>query len=291
MRCCQHRPGTSRTRVVPCVSSLLPMVATFLVTSCGTPAGTGKPEAQSAPSKEALYQRGHLLYASGKFDSAAVLLRDAIALDSSYVDALQDLGMLCYDRAMQENPARGASRTRELREARRYLAHVEQLGTTDAAVYERLCEISVALDDDRSFLLYARKDAERFPFDRQYYNLGLACFNAGEYREVVNYQKTAIEIFPHSPFLGGYYRQMGRAYMKQDRDQTAQRVLETGLAAVDDLLAGQRQTTSWTAENLRRLSDDRVAILQLLRRLYQTYRFEQKLKDTERLLGEAGAQR
>ena len=271
---------------------ILPAFAALFLMSCGAPESANRDGSSPASlSKEALYQTGHRLYATGNYDSAAVVLQRAVALDSTYGDALTELGLLHYDLAMVERSAQSKTKVKNLRQSLNYLARAEALGTSDAAVYERLCEVAVALNDDRSFLRYAKKDAERFPFDRQYYNLGLAYFNAGEYPNVVKCQKEATVKFQNSPYLGAYYRQMGRAYMKQDRDQTAQRILEAGLQAVDGLLAVEHKGKNPPADRLKRLSEDRTAILQLLRRLYQTYHVDDKLRDTERLLNEAGAMR
>jgi tetratricopeptide (TPR) repeat protein len=242
-------------------------------------------------SKETVYQTGHRLYLTGALDSARVLLERAVAMDTSYADPATDLGALHYDLAMAVKDEHSPARTARLKDALRWFARAERLGNTDAAVYERLCEISVALDDDRSFLRYARKDAERYPFDRQYYNLGLACFNAGEYQNVIKTQKDAVEKFRQSPYLGGFYRQMGRAYMKMDRDQSAERTLETGLKSVDTRMAGVKREKEARSEDLGRLAEDRIAILQLLRRLHQTYHADAKLQEVERLLKEAGALR
>jgi tetratricopeptide (TPR) repeat protein len=214
-----------------------------------------------------------------------------LQLDSAHVDALTDLGMLHYDLAMAQKPDENKAKNSYLREARGYLARAEHISTVDDAVYERLCQISLALEDDRSFLTYAKKSAERFPFDRQYYNLGLAYFGVGDFQNVVKSQKEAIQKFPQSPYLGGYYRQLGRGYMKIDRDQTAQRNLETGLSAVDARLKAEVKEHGSASDAARRLADDRSAILQLLRRLYQTYHFDDKLKDVERLLNEADSRR
>ncbi len=264
-------------------------VLALVVASCGGSNESGVATSESPLTRrDRLFREGHQLYMTRSYDSAAVVLGNVLAIDSSFVDALSDLGMLHYELAMAAGSDAGKARNRHLIQARDYLARAEQVSTPDEGVYERLCEISVTLGDDKGFLRYARKSADRFPFERQYYNLGLAYFGVGEYQSVVRTQKDAIEKFKKSAYLGGYYRQLGRAYMKLDRDQTAQRTLEAGLNAVDGRL-GASGSDRPAADAVRRLTDDRNAILQLLRRLYTTYHLDDKLKNVERRLSEAGA--
>ena len=285
LRAVAGTPGAaSDTRLCAFV---LASASALVLSSCGTGGLTGGLEAPPE-TKEAVFQQGHRLYLAGSYDSAQVLLLQAASMDSSYADPVTDLASLHYDRAMAEKE--GPSRVAHLKDAFRIFARAERLGNTDASTYERLCEISVALKDDRSFLRYAKKTAERYPFDRQFYNLGLAYFNAGEYLNVVKSQKEAAEKFKQSPYLGGFYRQMGRAYMKMNRDQTAERTLESGLKAVGVRIAAMKKENGGV-ENAQRLADDRVAILQLLRRLHQTYHADAKLQEVESLLKEAGALR
>ncbi len=281
-----RRPGREALAGSLCV------VVALLVSSCGPGGAPRTPESSPAPAtSEMLYRQGHRLYQTGSLDSARILLQRAAAMDSSYADPVADLAALHYDLAMAEKDGQAPSRKAELRQSLQYFARFEKLGGTDASTYERLCEISVALDDNRSFLRYAKRSAERYPFDRQYYNLGLAYFDAGEYQGVVKSQKEAAERFRESPYLGGFYRQMGRAYMKLDRDQTAERTLEAGLKAVDARMAGVGKAKGAASDDSRRLGEDRIAILQLLRRLHQTYHADAKLQEVERLLKVAGALR
>ena len=282
--------STSRCTIVR--YALWLVVLGVLLISCGTPDVTRESATSTArTSRDLLYREGHQLYMTGNLDSARTVLREVLQLDSTHVEALTDLGMLHYDLALAQKPGESKAKILNLREARGYLARAERVGTPDDAVYERLCQISLALDDDRSFLTYARKSAERFPFERQYYNLGLAYFGVGDYQNVVKSQKEAIQKFPQSQYLGGYYRQLGRAYMKIDRDQTAQRNLETGLSAIDARFTAEVKEHGSTSDAARRLADDRRAILQLLRQLYQTYHFDDKLKNVDRLLNEADSRR
>jgi len=265
-------------------------LASGLFASCGSSGNTsGDAGLSTAALRNELFRKGHHLYLVHSYDSADVVLRKALNIDSSSVDVLTDLGMLHYDMAMEDNEGAAQARNRNLRESSGYLSRLDALGTSDESVYERLCQISVTLGDDRGFLKYAKRSAERFPFERQYYNLGLAYFGVADYQNVVRTQKEAIDRFKQSAYLGGYYRQLGRAYMKIDRDQTAQRSLEAGLSAVDDRLAALKATHGATGDAVKRLTEDRTAILQLLRRLYQVYHFDDKLKSVERRLSEAGA--
>ena len=273
---------------------LMPIVAAFVFASCGAAertSGDVDPAVVHLKVRNGLYHEGHQMYLTGNFDSAQVLLGRAAGMDSSFIDPLAELGMLHYDLAMAEKSDQSKTRASHLREAREYLARVEVLGTSDEAVYERLCEITVALNDDHAFLKYARKSAERFPFERQYYNLGLAYFGVGDFQNVVISQKEAIVKFGQTQYLGGYYRQLGRAYMKLDRDQTAQRTFEAGLTVLDARLHGLARDHGTGTAATKRLSDDRVAILRLLQRLYLTYHVDDKLKSVEQLLSEAGEQR
>ncbi|HEX9007573.1 MAG TPA: hypothetical protein VF889_09775 [Bacteroidota bacterium] len=278
-----------RARAIPW---LLVGALTLPLSACGPGGGTRAPETPAAAvTKEQLYQQGHRLYQTGALDSARAVLERAAALDSSYAEPVADLAQLHYDLAMAEGDEHASSRKAEYRRSLQYFARLEKLGNTDAATYERLCELAVALGDDRSFLRYAKRNAERYPFDRQYYNLGLAYFNAGDFQSVVRTQKEAAERFGSSPYLGGFYRQMGRAYMKLNRDQTAERMLESGLKAVDTRMTGARKEKGSSSDDYRRLTEDRIAILQLLRHLHQTYRDEAKLQEVEKLLKDAGALR
>ena len=139
--------------------------------------------------------------------------------------------------------------------------------------------------DPHGFLKYAKKNAELYPYDRQYYNLGVAYFGVEDWAGVLKSQREASEKFRESQYTGAYHRQMGRAYMKMDRDQTAERTLEAGVKAVDGVLAGVRKAGS---EERKRLQDDKIGMLLLLRRLHITYRESEKLAQVERQLREAG---
>jgi tetratricopeptide (TPR) repeat protein len=157
-------------------------------------------------------------------------------------------------------------------------------------VYERLCELSVALGDEQGFARYARKSAERYPYDRQYYNMGIALFGIDDWAGVVTSQKEAIDKFPRSQYVGSFYRQLGRAYEQQKRDQTAERTFTAGIQVVDDRIADLKRPGSdaKSAEKIRRLTDDKIAMLLSLKKLHQTYKASEKLEQVERQLREAG---
>jgi tetratricopeptide (TPR) repeat protein len=225
-----------------------------------------------------------------QFPDAEENLRRAVALDSAYVDALVDLASLAYDQAIREEGETNPRRLEKFRVSRGFFARAEALGYHDASAYERLGELSVALEDERGFLKYARKSAEQYPYDRQYYNLGLAYYGVGDWQGVVKSQKDATEKFKQSPYLGAYYRQTGRAYMKLDRDQTAERTFVAGVAAVEARLASIRKLGGEYRgrDDFRRLSDDKIGILLLLKRLHTTYKAADKLEQVDRQLKEAG---
>jgi len=238
---------------------------------------------------ETLYGEGHAYYVDRNLDSAAAVLRRAVAADSGYVPALTELADVQYELAMRMSTEDDPARLSLFRSARSCLVRLEALGNGESGLYERICELSVALSDNRSFLKYAKKNAEKFPFDRQMYNLGLAYYQTADYPSAVRVLREASEKFKSSSYIGGFYRTLGLAYMRQDRDQTATRTLETGLQAVDKKLAEVRPAgQNPSSPEIRRLSDDRIAILMTLRKLFTTYKEQQKLERIERLLRDAG---
>jgi tetratricopeptide (TPR) repeat protein len=275
--------GIKRTGVAGVMATGL----TIMVSSCSTTREAAKPT--GSVTKEEWYRQGHQLYLARQLDSADATLRQASSIDSLYAAPLSDLASLNYELGMQV-PEKSPLRVERFRTARSCFARVEALGIDDAEVYERLCELSVVLGDGRGFLKYARKNAERYPYDRQYYNLGLAYFGAEEYQNVIKTQKEATEKFKESPYVGAFYRQLGRAYMKIGRDQTAERVFDAGLLAVDRRIAELKKSggDDKSGEPYRRLMDDKVGMLVSLRWLHQTYRATEKLERVERELKEAG---
>lgn len=234
---------------------------------------------------ESLVAEGRRQRAAQEFDSAAQSFSRALSLDSTFRPARRQLADLRDDLAR-----RGTKDRRVLRAAREALADLERRGEADGEDYERLCELCVLLGDTAEFLGYAQKNAAAFPFDRQYFNLGVASLQARDYAGAVKAMKEAKEKFPASEFLGGFYRQLGDAYAGMDRDQTAERTYTAGVTAVEGRLAAMRREGRLPANDpvARRLSDDRRAMLLALRKLHQLYQAPDKLKDVERRLREAG---
>ena len=255
----------------------------LLLASCGP---SREAEKNTAETRESVYLRGHQLYLTMHMEEAEKELLRAAAMDSAYRDPLVDLGSLCFDLGVKEE---GERRMEKFRKARGFLARAEDLGYREAAAYDRLCEICTELEDVHGFLKYAKKNAERYPYDRQYYNLGVAYFGVDDWAGVVKSQREATERFRDSRYIGAYYRQMGRAYMKMDRDQTAERTFVAGVQAADAMMAGVKKSGGGTgSEEYRRLQDDKIGMLLLLKRLHTTYREAEKLAQVERQLREAG---
>jgi tetratricopeptide (TPR) repeat protein len=255
------------------------------IPGCGPSGGAGRPAASERVDE--LYTLGHQYYTDRNLDSAAAMLGRAVEVDSGYVPALSDLAEVQYARGMELPDEKNPTRLSRLRVARTLLARLEGLGDTNAVIYDRLCELSVALEDNRGFLRYARRYADKFPYDRQFYNLGVAQYQNGDYAAAAKTMKTATDKFKASPYLAGFYREMGLAYMKLDRDQTAVRTLESGLSAADSRLVEMKKSES-SPTDIRRVNDDRTGILMTLRKLYVTYKDQPKLENVERLLREAG---
>jgi tetratricopeptide (TPR) repeat protein len=237
---------------------------------------------------EQLAAEGHELYLRQEWDRAEELLEAALAIDSSSLPVVKDLASLHYERATFAGGRDSIARRRDLAASRKYFARLEAAGVTDADVYERLCETSVALGDAKGFLRAAKAYARQYPYDRQYYNLGLAQFGAGEYQETIRSQKEAIEKFPRSEYIGGFYRQLGHAYMKVDRDQTADRTLSAGLNATHRKMSELGEGGESNRGAYERLSNDKIAILLMLKKICQTYKFNDRMEGIDRQLKEAG---
>lgn len=263
-------------------------VALLVVIGCGPSAETAKKETAVPATKEELFQAGHRLYLQRQYDSAAVLLSRAVSLDSTFSDAIADLASLYYERASAEHVA--TKKAEYCRRARDYYVKLEAFGSTDADTYERLCEIADALNDHRTFLVYAQKNARLYPYDRQYYNLCVAYFAVADYQSVIKVCKEAIERFPSSPFIGTFYRQLGRGYMKVDRDQTAERTFYTGLSVIEKRMNDiRKRSASYDASpEYQRMKDDAIGILTSLKYLHTTYKASEKLAEVEKKLKELG---
>jgi tetratricopeptide (TPR) repeat protein len=272
------------------IRSLRLLSVAACLAGCSSPGSVEK--TTSLASKEAYYERGHQEYLRLEYDKAEQDLLQAISLDSSYGEPMVDLGALAYDRAKQETDEKSTRRLEQFKKSRQFYMRGEASGQRDAAVYDRLCEIANILDDGPGFLKYAKMSVGRYPFDRQYYNLGLAYFGVSDWAGVINSQKEAIEKFRESAYLGGFYRQLGRAYMKVDRDQTAEKQFSLGVRAVDLRLAAlQKRGRTEVAIEVKRLQEDRIAILLLLKRLHTIYKEQEKLQEVERQLRDAGDSR
>ncbi len=274
------------------IGKLLGLIVTasaLLLAACSSSVETPKPPPASAlATKEMIYQEGHRLYADQRFDSASVLLRKSAAMDSTYEAPLTDLAEMYYLLGLRQEG--GKIRRQYLKESQHFFAQLETLGRNDAEIYERLCEVSNMLEDRQGFLKYAKKSADAFPYDRQYFNLGLGFFNVGDYQSVIKTQKIATQKFAGSPFIGGFYKYLGRAYMKVDRDQTAERTFGAGVEAVDTKL---RQLAALggdlkSSEDYRRLLNDKIDMLLLLKKLHEIYGAKEKLQAVERQLRDAG---
>lgn len=261
--------------------------AMMLLSSCRPAEEVARPA--PPPSRADILREGHRLFLLQRRDSAEVLLREVLTMDSTCRPALQDLAEIGYERAKLLERTNPGAHDAAMRAAFGHFVRLEALGSDEGQTYERLCELALGLKDQRAFLLYAKKNAERFPYDRQYYNLGIAFYEAGEYAACVKSQKEALEKFRESMYIGGFYRQMGRAYMKMDRDQTAERTLAAGVEAADARLARMaRPARGESPDGVGRLTDDKIGMLLLLKRLHTIYRANDKLQNVERQLKDAG---
>ena len=268
---------------------LLPAVLVSAWIACGPAPETVKPPVV-LDTKEALYNLGHQLYVEQNFDSADVYLKRASAMDASYLAPLNELAQIHYTLGMQQPGEKNPKRLDHFKKSFGYFTKLESQGSRDSEIYERLSELSNALDDNKALVKYAKKNAEAYPYERQYINLGFAYFQAGDFQNVIKSQKDAVEKFKMSTYIGSFYRQLGRAYMKIDRDQTAERTFDAGLKAVDAVIADIQKTNSGykSSEEYHRLVDDKTGMLIYLKTLHQTYRAVDKLEKVEQQLKELG---
>ena len=260
-----------------------------VISGCGPTAETPRPEpAPTLVSREEVYLAGHQLYLESQYDSAAVLLRRAYKMDTSVVEPVRDLAQLHYEWAMRA-PEKSRERTQRLRTARTYFVRLDALGDRTSDVYERLCEISVGLNDDGSFVRFARKNAELYPYDRQLFNLARAYFEVEDFQSVIKSTKESIDRFKRSPYITSYYRLLGRAYMKIGRDQTAEKTLAAGVKEAEARLAALRTRGAGEGtDQRRRAHDDKINMLLALKQLHTTYRADDKLGRVEQQLKEEG---
>jgi tetratricopeptide (TPR) repeat protein len=270
-----------------CRVSAVAVLLLAVLAGCGSTVEAPRPEPAPMGRNE-LYRAGHQLYLESRFDSAAALLQRASAMDTGFIEPVRDLAQLHYEWALRA-PEKSRDRTERLRAARNSYARLDALGDRSADTYERLCEISIALNDDRSFVRYAKKNAELYPYDRQLFNLARAYFEVEEYQNVIKSTKGSIDRFKGSPYITSYYRLLGRSYMKIDRDQTAEKTLMVGVKEADMRLAELRkQGVGQGDDQWRRAHDDKINMLLALKQLHTTYRADDKLRQVERQLKEEG---
>ena len=274
-----------------------PLVAFLLLlwmAGCGPSAETPRTSSEPVPAtKEAWFARAQQYRQERLIDSALVSFTRAAAMDSLYHEPVREMAQLHYELAQLE-PEKSKRRIDRLRDARAQFARLDARGVKEAELYERLCELSVLLNDDRGFLQYAKKNAEQYPFDRQHYNLARAYFDVGDFQSVITLAKRSIDTFGDSPYISSFYRILGRAYMKVDRDQTAERTLAAGLKATDARIALLRKADEKgyaATDQYRRLHDDKVQMLLLLKQLHTTYRAQDKLEQVDRQLKQEGYDR
>ena len=65
-------------------------------------------------------------------------------------------------------------------------------------------------------------------------------------------------------------------------------VMETGIKEIDGRLAAMKREGKAASADVARLKDDKIAIMQILQRLYKTYHENEKLKVVEGLLKDSG---
>jgi len=263
--------------------TLLVALSTAFLVSCSSGGRTTGAPPSEVETEVNLDVRGHQYYMLGQYDSASAILQRMLKLDPENKIALKDLGSMHFQLAMMDTDKKSPARLQHLRTSRQYYAKLEGLGEHELELYDRLCETSLALGDDKGFLTYAKMSVDQYPFDRQYFNLGLAYYDLGDYESAIKIEKEAIARFENSSYMSSFYRQLGRAYMKVDRDQTAERTLEQGLQIVN-----QRLLENTSPEEIRRLMDDKIGILVSLKHIYKTYHKDDKQKEAERELLEAG---
>ena len=262
--------------------SVQKVAAILAVVVAGCTGSQNAVESSLPPTSAALAREGSRLLALGKADSATVVLVQALAVDSSNSGARADLALARYQRASRGD---STEQLKLMREAYEAYADLENRGSTEMAVYDRLCELAQLTEDTAGFLHYAHRAAEHYPYDRQMLNLGRAQLGAGLYGEVVQTQKEAIKRFPDSPYRSGFYRLLGQAYVRVDRYQTAQRVFAEGVEEAEKAIAVFSSSDQDPA-TLSRIEHDRIAMLVSLRRLYTIYDEHEKLRDVERRLKE-----
>ena len=244
-----------------------------------------KPEPPRAADQLAQFSSaGHAHYVGARYDSACFYLEKARAIDHHEPRVLMELGESYY--AMGMELPNGTQRERNLRMALDRYATIDSIGKADAGTYERLTEVSHLLGDTQLFVHYAEKQAAVHPGDRELYNLGLAYFDARNYQKTIETQKGAIQKYPHSPYIGGFYRLLGDGYYEIDRQQTAERTYQEGVKVVDSRVADMKGANSQfsTSSEYRQLADSRRSMLLSLKKLYRLHGKKKELDEVDRLL-------
>jgi tetratricopeptide (TPR) repeat protein len=255
---------------------------------CGPSAETPRPGPAPLPAGlDEVYRTGHRYYLEQQTDSAVVWLRRAEAMDSTFADPVGDLAQLYHEQGLRAGE-KSRERQDHFRSARRAFARLEALGRHESEVYERLCELSMALGDDHGFLRYAKINAGLYPYDRQHFNLTRAYFDVEDFQSVIKTAKEGLEKSGDAPYVTSYYRILGRAYMKIGRDQTAEKTLSAGVKTADARLTGLKKSGPdyKSTDGYRRVHDDKLNMLLLLKQLHTTYRADEKLKQVDRMLKE-----
>jgi tetratricopeptide (TPR) repeat protein len=271
--------------------SYVVLLAGIVWFACGPAPNTTKPsESRVVDPKEEFLKIGHQFYIDQNYDSADVYLMRASSMDPSYIAPLNELAQMHYMLGVQQPGEKNPQRLLHFRKAFAYFAAAESQGSKDAEIYESLGELSNALDDDKALVKYAKKNADLFPYERQYFNLGFAYFQIGDYPNVIKTQKEAVEKFKGSTYIGSFYRQLGRAYMKMDRHQVAERTFDAGLNAADTVIEEQKKSDGnfKSTKDYHRLVDDKIGMLISLKSLHQIYRATEKLQKVEQRLTELG---
>jgi tetratricopeptide (TPR) repeat protein len=144
--------------------------------------------------------------------------------------------------------------------------------------------------DGEAFLRYARAGARRYPSDRRAYNLALALTEASKYQEATDVLKAAIRAYPASGFQGGFHRVLGNAYLRMDRDQSAERTFTEGVKIVDRMLEAitRSDPAAIAGGDAARMREDRMSMLRSLKKLHLTYGRKKELAEVERRLAAEG---
>jgi hypothetical protein len=99
-----------------------------LLAGCGPSAETPRPVPATPPATvDAVYRTGHRYYLEQQTDSAIVWLRRAEAMDSAFVEPLQDLAQLYFEQGLRAGE-KSRERQDSFRSARRAFARLEVLG-------------------------------------------------------------------------------------------------------------------------------------------------------------------